>query len=105
MTSATPISLDEAFNSLAEAMKTAAKEQDCFIVSEQAERFGLTEIPPERREGKAWQRTENGLTLWFQWRFYDPSGPFQNEKDINVLSLRLIENGKVVKQSDERFED
>lgn len=93
------------FETIAQAMKVAAKEEDYSIASVEAERFGMTETEPTKPIGTAWQTIENGITLWFQWRYYDQSKAFSIQKDRNILSLELREDGKVVRKAQEEFED
>ena len=96
---------DNVFETLAIALKTSAREANHVTASSEAERFGLVSAAPSRPPGEAWQTTENGFTLRFQWRYYDQSGPFSLQKDMNILSLDLCEGDRVLRQVEERFED
>ena len=86
-------------------MKVAAKEENHLIASSEAERYGLASTAPSKPVGEAWQMIENGLTLWYQWRYYDQSRPFSIQKDMNILSLELREGNTVLRRAEERFED
>jgi|SRR5579872_3632256 len=74
------------FDTIAAAMKVAAERTDYSIASNEAVRFGLTETEPIKPIGTAWQKMENGFTLWFQWRYYDQSKAFSIQKDMNILN-------------------
>jgi hypothetical protein len=97
--------MERAFESIAEAMREAARNEDYGIASSEAERCGLAEAAATKRPGTAWQKTYKDLTLWFQWRYYDQSHPFSIQKDINVLSLELRDGNKILRQAEERYED
>jgi hypothetical protein len=96
---------EQIFESISFAMKAAAEQENRSIASSEAERFGLLSTVPSRPPGEAWQTTKSGLTVWFQWRYYDQSGPFSLQKDMNILSLELREGDNVVRRAEERFED
>jgi hypothetical protein len=96
---------EEMFGTIAAAMKTAAKEADSSIASSEAERLGFIEEAPSKPIGTAWRTTENGLTLWFQSRYYDQSKAFSIQKDMNILSLELREGGRILREAQESFED
>jgi hypothetical protein len=102
---ATRARLEKEFQVLAEAMKKAASEENHQVAADEAVKFQMAETAPTRVPGSAWQKTEIGLTLWFQWRYYDQSRPFSIQKDMNILSLELREGDKVLKHAEERFED
>src|SRR5215472_9803122 len=89
---------EEMFEAIAAAMKIAAEKEDRGIASSEAVRFGMTEVPPRKPIGTAWEIAEGGLKLWFQWRYYDPSHAFSVQKDINILSLELREGDKVIRE-------
>lgn len=93
------------FDTLADKMKTAAENENHWIVANEALPFGFTEVSPSRPPGQAWQLTEDGFAIWFQWRYYDQSSPFSPQKDMNVMSLELREGDKVLRGVEERFED
>jgi hypothetical protein len=102
---ATRARFETIFDTIASAMKTAAKEENHLIASSEAERYGLAGTAPTKHIGEAWQMVEKGLTLWFQWRYYDQSRPFSMQKDMNILSLELREGDMVLRRAEERFED
>ena len=93
------------FDNLADKMKPAAESENHWIVANEAVRIGFTEVSPSRPPGQAWQVTEGGFTVWFQWRYYDQSSPFSPQKDMNILSLELRQEGQVLRGIEERFED
>jgi hypothetical protein len=93
------------FETIAAAMKTGATAADYLIASVEAEQLGFVKTEASKPIGNAWQTTDNGLTLWFQWRYYDQSRPFSMQKDMNILSLELREGDKVLRSAQERFED
>jgi hypothetical protein len=66
--------LDLAFNDIASAMATAANERGVQAAEFAVERHGLT------RQGDGtpsqitvWEKSDEGKTLRFQWRWYDQS--------------------------------
>lgn len=95
----------QTFDLIAEKMKLAAEAEDHRIASLEAERHGLIETVPTKPIGTAWQKTERGITLFLQWRYYDQSRPFSMHKDMNILSLELREDGAILRQAEERYED
>jgi len=102
---ATLARLELEFQLLAEAMKNAAAEENHHVVADEAVKLHMDPTAPSRGPSSAWQKIENGLALWFQWRYYDQSHPFSIQKDMNILSLELREGEKVLKRAEERFED
>jgi hypothetical protein len=97
--------LERAFEHIAEAMKQAARQRNYQIASSEAEHCGLVETPVTKVLVTAWQRTDRDLALRFRWRYYDQSGPFSIQKDMNVLSLELRHGNEVLRQTEERYED
>ena len=73
---------DQIFEAIAVAMKKAANEADHSIASLEAERFGLTKTVPSKPVGTAWQTLASGLTIWFQWRYYDQSQAFSVQNGL-----------------------
>lgn len=104
-TGATRARFEEMFTAMARAMEVAASKSDHSEAASVAEGLGLKETSPSASTGATWQTTENGLTLWFQWRYYDQSHSFRVQRDMNILSLELREGEKIVRQAQERFED
>ena len=103
-----PFDFDAAFQSIKEAMAIAAKATDSRLASAEAERLGLIEKRDRSRVTTKWEwrRIEGNRTLVFRWRSYDETKPFSPIlADINVLSLELTEDGKVMRASEQRFED
>lgn len=47
----------------------------------------------------------DGSSINFEFRSYDPSGPFQNLPDVNKIKLQLIQSGSVVSEVATRFDD
>jgi len=48
---------------------------------------------------------QDGSSIMFSCRSYDPSGPFQNLPDINKIKLQLLQNGSVVSEVSKQFND
>ena len=99
------IRLERAFEYVSDAWQQAAGRGDYQIASSEAQRHGLVETPVAKLLGTVWQRTDQNLILWLQWRYYDQSRPFSIQKDMNVLSLELRDANKILRQADERYED
>ena len=47
----------------------------------------------------------DGSSILFSFKSYDPSGPFQNIPDVNKINLQLLQNGEVVEEINERYDD
>jgi hypothetical protein len=101
-----PVNFDRSFDEIAIAMRRAGKERSVTPASSEAERHGLI----AQNDGKPsqitiWEKTDEGRTLRFRWRWYDQSQAFSIKPDMNVLSLELREGDKVLRQEEERYED
>jgi hypothetical protein len=96
---------EEMFEAIARAMKVAAGNADHSAASSVAEELGLKETSSSASTGSAWQTTASGFTLWFGWRYFDQSHSFRVEKDMNILALELREGDKILRKTEERFED
>jgi hypothetical protein len=103
-TGATCARLEQIFEAIAKAMESAASKADHSVASSVAEGLGLKEVL-YKSTGAAWEATESGLTLRFQWHYFDQSHSFRVQKDMNILSLELREGDKTIRKSEERFED
>lgn len=53
---------------------------------------------------EAGDEEEDGSSIYFLYRSYDPSGPFQNLPDVNKITLILSKDGKEVDKYNENFE-
>jgi hypothetical protein len=100
------IDFERAFEAIAGAMVRAAKDCSCSTASTEAERNGLI----EQGDGKpsqlqVWERSENGNTLRFQWRWYDQSQAFSIQPDMNIMSLELRQGDVVLRRAEERYQD
>jgi hypothetical protein len=98
--------LDDAFDSIAAAMKRAAAETNYVVASNEATQHGLVKQGDDTPSQKHfWERTEGDKTLRFQWRWYDQSHAYRIYPDMNVLSVELSQAGKVLRSAEERYED
>jgi hypothetical protein len=84
----------------------AAKEKSAGTAAAVAERYGLI----ERGDGKPsqhtiWEREEGPEILRFEWRWYDQSRAFSIQPDMNILSLALLREGRVLRRVEHRYED
>lgn len=100
------IDFERAFEAIAGAMVRAAKDCSRSTASTEAERNGLI----EQGDGKpsqlqVWERSENGNTLRFQWRWYDQSQAFSIQPDMNIMSLELRQGDVVLRRAEERYQD
>lgn len=98
--------LENAFEAIAEVMKHAARDRSASTASTEAERHGLL----DQGDGKpsqlhVWERSEEGMTLRFQWRWYDQSKAFSIQPDMNILSLELRKADALLRSTEERYED
>lgn len=48
---------------------------------------------------------QDGSSIIFSFRSYDPSGPFQNLPDVNKIKLQLLQSGSVVSEIKTQFDD
>jgi len=100
------MNLDAAFDDLENAMKQAAGEGSSAAASVAAERLGLTkQDPPKDRQHLSWSVSAGGKTLSYHWRFYDQSKAFSIRPDMNIMTLELLEGGKVIRAGEHRGED
>lgn len=96
----------QAFDEISAAMIRAAQQRSFAEASAEGERHGLVEQgdgKPSQRH--VWERTDQGWTLRFGWRWYDQSKVFSTQPDMNILWLELIEGDTVVRRAEERYED
>ena len=47
----------------------------------------------------------NGSSILFEFRSYDPSGPFQNILDVNKIKLQLLQNDQLISELIEQYDD
>jgi hypothetical protein len=94
-----------AFDAIAESMVQAAKERSFTVASAEAQRHGLTKQSDEKPAPvSVWERTDGDLTLRFRWRWYDQSGPFSIQPDMNVLSLEFRRGDEILRRAEQRYE-
>lgn len=97
---------DQAFEAIAAAMTVAASKGNDSIASTEAERQGLANHGAgERAHSTVWQKSSDDKTLWYQYRYYDPSQVFSIRPDVNILTLELREGDRVLRRAEERYED
>jgi uncharacterized protein YcfL len=100
------IEFERAFEAIAEAMVQSAEQRSTATASSEAERHGLVEQGDGApSQTTVWQRTDQDLTLWFRWHWYDQSAPFSIQPDMNVLSLELRQGDTVLRQAEQRYLD
>jgi hypothetical protein len=98
--------MEEVFDAIAAAIVRAVNDRSGDSAVSEAERHGLI------RQGDGtpsqitvWEMRKEDKTLWFQWRWYDPSQAFSIQRDINILSLELRQGDKVLRKAEQRYED
>jgi hypothetical protein len=97
---------DSAFDDIASAMALASRQDGFTLASRAVEKHGLTEQGDGTpSQVTVWEKTEQGRTLRFQWRWYDQSKAFSIQPDMNVLTLELREGGTVIRRAENRYED
>ncbi len=98
--------LGAAFDAIAGTLKEAAAKKSWGVAESEAERQGLAKQGDDTpRQKYVWIRTDGSRTLEFTWRWYDQSKPFSIQPDMNMVLVELKENGRVIRQAEERFED
>ncbi|MEZ5901670.1 MAG: hypothetical protein R3D51_19495 [Hyphomicrobiaceae bacterium] len=97
---------NSAFDDIAAAMEKATTSEGHDLASKAIERHGLIE-QGDRKPSQitVWEKSANGQTLRFTWRWYDPSQAFSIRPDINVLTLELLAGDKIVRREEHRYED
>jgi hypothetical protein len=97
---------DVAFDEIASAMALASRNDGLSAASRAVELHGLIEQGDGKPSQKTvWERSYNGKTLRFQWRWYDQSQAFSIQPDMNVLTLELRDGERVIRSAENRFED
>jgi len=98
--------LDAAYEVMAAAITQSAREQSPAHAFAKARELGLTEEPHSPTATRVvFERKEAGRSLWFQYRYYDRSQAFSIQKDRNLLTIRLVEDGKPAKQHETEYDD
>lgn len=106
MNGSKPAELEGVFELIAAAMVSAAEGRSVSIASAEAELHGLVaQGDGKPSQSHVWERHENDGTLRFLWRWYDQSGPFSNQPDMNILLLELRLAGVAVRSFEKRYED
>lgn len=94
------------FNQIAGYIEEAVRSQNSSPLVDQVKALGLdTEGEVNYMNLKCSHVAEDGSSIKFSFRSYDPSGPFQNLPDVNKIHLQLLKNGDVVSEVSERFDD
>jgi hypothetical protein len=50
-------------------------------------------------------KESDGSSILFEFRSYDPSGPFQNIPDVNKIKLQLFQDNQLVSELIEQYDD
>jgi hypothetical protein len=94
------------YGQLLSALRHASDARSVLIVEKEAERLGLHR---EDCNGGIWNKKWNldvgRSRLTLSWRWYDPSGPFNYQPDINVFVLALFEDDQELRCVELRFAD
>jgi len=94
------------FNQIAGYIEEAVRSQNSSSLVDQVKMLGLdTEDEVNYMSLKCSYMADDGSSIKFSFRSYDPSGPFQNLPDVNKIHLQLLKNDDVVSQIGERFDD
>ncbi len=71
--------------------------------------YGLKELKstgPASAVLGEWTGAVEGKAIYLKYRWYDPSGPFQNDPDVHVVRLTLrTPTGEVLGEHEVRFAD
>lgn len=94
------------FDEIASAMIIAANQCNVSAVEAVLKHHGFIQLG----DGKPsqitdWEKTVDGKTLWFRWRWYDQSKVFSIQPDMNILSLELRSGASVLRRTEQRYED
>jgi hypothetical protein len=100
---------EASFETIKKALVTAAEERSFGPAETAAELLGLREQVDQRREGLSAthirERREGDLCLWLRTHWYDQSHPFQNQPDMNTLTLELRRGSVVLRSAQSSYED
>jgi hypothetical protein len=97
---------DLAFDEIASAMASAATERRIAAAEIAAERHGLMKLDDGKpSQISVWERSDQGKTLRFRWRWYDQSQAFSIRPDMNILTLELRMGDQILRQAEQRYED
>jgi len=100
------IDLDKAFEAIELAMQQAAAQYSVTAASVEAQRQGLVELGDGKpSQITVWELRAEDRTLRFRYRWYDQSRAFSIQPDMNVLSLELSQEDKILRSSERRYED
>ena len=96
-----------AFAAVEAAMINAANKCSAKIAGLEAERNGLTGRGDMAAtyQDKIWEKSADGMSLRLRWHCYDQSHAYRALPDMNVLSLQLQQDDKIIRQAEYRFED
>ena len=103
--------LEEDFELLAKAIKVSEQQKSSGHAQATAERCGLVKcLEPESGKPNfsprwGWEKKVGDRTLYYEWRFYDQSKPFSIRPDMNIMTVELRQDRKIVRHAEGRFED
>jgi len=98
--------LMEAFEEIASALADAEKARLPGAARAAAEQCGLVELGDGKpSQHTVWERHDGEMLLRFEWRWYDQSKAFSIQPDMNILALKLLKDGKVIREVERRYED
>ncbi len=101
------------FNNLYELLLSAASdssaENDVQILDAAIHNSGMTKIAAEDDRfvemNTAYEARYGEERLFIQYRYYDTSGPFSNQPDMNVYLFRHPRGSKVISEKQIKFLD
>lgn len=94
------------FNQMSSYIEEAVRSQNSSALVDRVKALSLdTEGEVNYMHLNCSYMAEDGSSIKFSFRSYDPSGPFQNHPDVNKVHLQLLKNGEVVSEINERFDD
>ncbi len=94
------------YGELVSISKRASDAQDANIIVHEIPNTGTTVIGESNYMLLNCKYTdEQGDSVVFHYRSYDPSGPFQNLPDINKFRVELWVDGKLLELFEDSFDD
>lgn len=96
----------ELFDKISIYIQDAVNSRDSSSMVDRIKMLGLqTEGEVNYAHLKCSYVAKDGSSIKFSFRSYDPSGPFQNIPDVNIIQLQLCQNDTVLTEINERFDD
>lgn len=98
----------QVYDSLVTAIDKACESRGFLEVCDVAVRLGMTGGEVKAFNSLRYEyayKDDDGQTVDLNVRSYDPSGPFQNEPDINRFTAKLRVNGSEVVSHDRSYTD